>query len=348
MKPQIPDHGKLLIRIPNWIGDAVMCTAGLAALHENRPDLQITALLKPWVSDVLKHHPAISNIIRYHPRRFPARFVDFARIVSDIRTQSFSGCLLFQKNFESALIGYAAGIPIRIGQPTDRRRMLLTHPIDLPDADFRGHQVLMYRAIAEYMTGVPSSDECVPQVFLSDFDRHQAKEYQALLLPGGPLIPVSAGAAYGSAKCWPPEKFAEFVDRVVSRWNARVVFLGSSADASVFERIMTLCKYPAQCMAGKYSLLTQAALIELAGICVANDSGLMHVSAALQGVRTVAIFGPTKPVETGPFGGQHIILHKQVSCWPCRYRHCPLDHACMQAISVDDVMNAVETVIGKR
>ena len=116
----------------------------------------------------------------------------------------------------------------------------------------------------------------------------------------------------------------------------------------VFETIRSLCPSTVYSVAGEKPLLTQAAIIESAGLCISNDSGLMHLSAALPEVKVIAIFGPTKPDETSPFGKGHVVLHHTVDCWPCRYRRCPLDHSCMKAISPEEVMDAVERVIGKR
>jgi len=347
MNGLIPENGSVLVKVPNWIGDAVLCTVGLSAIKHALPEVNIVALAKPWVKDVIVRHKALSEVIVYSPRRFPFRLIDFAAITSEVRRRSFSTYILFHKNFESALIGFVAGIPVRLGRPTDARERLLTHPLRLPDGLLRGHQVNHYIALAEFATGHVSVN-CRPEVFLSENDRKTADEYYESLPPGGPIIPVSAGAAYGSAKCWPPERFAQFISCAVDKWNARIIFLGGPADKNVCEKIVGLSNRQSFCMAGTYPILVQAAVIERAGMCLANDSGLMHVAAALNGVTTVALFGPTVPEQTAPFGENHIVLHQKVPCWPCKHRICPLKHDCMMQISVDQVLNAVETALGKR
>ncbi|MBN1879783.1 lipopolysaccharide heptosyltransferase II [bacterium] len=344
----IAGNERLLIRMPNWIGDVVMSTAGLVALKRLYPDISITVLVKPWVVDVLKHHTSVENIMIYSPRRSLGRFLDVMRIASEVRKRRFSAYMLFQNNFESALIGWLSGIPIRFGRPTDRRRVLLTHPVELPEQVTKSHQVNDYLSLVESFTGSPAPVDCHPHVFLTEADRNEAENILRKIPGDNPLITISAGAAYGSAKCWPVAKFAAFVEQAVSRWNARIVFLGSQEDSIVSQRILDLCRVRAYSIAGQYPLLTQAAVIERAGLCVSNDSGLMHLAAALDGVSTVAIFGPTKPLETAPFGTGHVILHHPVACWPCRYRECPLGHMCMEEISVVEVIDAVETVLGKR
>lgn len=348
MSPVIPEKSSILVRLPNWIGDVIMSTAGLSALQQARPDLKITVLVKPWVFDVIRNHPAISDVITYGPKRGFRRLNDFRRIVSTIRERDFAAYLMFQKNFESALIGFASHIPIRIGTPTDYRGFLLTHTFVLPDPIRTGHQVRHYIALADFATGRTSSFDQNPSVFLTEEDESQARSFLQILPPGGPIIPISAGAAYGSAKCWNPEKFSEFIRRSVQSWRARVIILGDSSDAVIGRTIITNSGVEAFCVAGQYPIMVQAAIIRQAGLCIANDSGLMHLSAALKGVTSIAIFGPTKPAETSPYGQQHIILHKPVSCWPCQYRTCPLDHACMENISVEDLMTAVETVLRKK
>lgn len=347
MNAAIPENSRVLVRMPNWIGDAVMATAGLEMLHINRPDLELVVLLKPWVLDVIKNHPAVADVIVYDPGRFPGRIRNFHRMTGHIRSAGFSACIMFQNNFESALLGFAAQIPVRIGRPGDWRRFLLTHPVHLPPERLNSHQVEHYLAVAEYVVKVSPSGYH-PRVFLTERDRDEAEKFMETLPEGGPILPVAAGAAYGSAKCWPPAYMERFLEIAVQRWNARVVFLGGEREKSVSDGILSRTSAGGFSMVAGYPIMVQAALVEKAGICIANDSGLMHVAAALDSVVTIAIFGPTKPAITRPYGDRHIVLHYKVSCWPCKHRECPTDHRCMTNISVENVLNAVETVFSKR
>jgi len=336
-----------LVRVPNWIGDTVMATAGLSGLDQLFPESRIVVVAKPWVIPVIEGHPAVDGILTHNPRRFPARAMDFFKTVRQIRRLKPSRGVLFHKNFESALLFFVSGIPERTGRPTDGRGFLLTRHVRLDDSELVGHQVHHYRSIVSAVAGRPCPPTR-PRMVLSAAELDAADETIAALPDSGPVIPVAAGAAYGSAKCWPPERVAEFVMKAVNRLNARIVFIGGPGERDVSLKIRDSAGVAAWTMAGEASMRVQAAVIQRAGICVANDSGLMHVSAALPYVRTVAIFGPTKPAETAPYGEGHIVIHHPQSCWPCRHRHCPLNHECMRSISADEVLNAVETIVSCR
>ncbi len=347
MNSVIKEGSRVLVRMPNWIGDAVMATAALEMLHVNRPDLKLVVLLKPWVRDIIKNHPAVSEMIEYAPGRFPGRIQSFYRMVKQIRSQDYSAAVLFQSNFESALLAFAGGIPIRIGRPNDLRRFLLNHPVLLSKEILQHHHVEQYLAISQYVVGAPNSNYR-PQVFPTNQDREAAIAFIQELPSGGPILPIAAGAAFGSAKCWPTNLVADFLDAAVRKWNARVVFLGGKQEKISSNEILARASEKGFSMVQKYPIMAQAALIEKAGICVSNDSGLMHVAAALKSVVTIALFGPTNPLFTRPYGDHHIVLHHKVDCWPCKHRICPTDHRCMTSISVEEVLGAVETALCKR
>ncbi|MBN1297183.1 lipopolysaccharide heptosyltransferase II [bacterium] len=340
----IPDTGTVLVRVPNWIGDTVMATGGLAMLRRVRPAVTLAVLAKPWVTSVIAHHPAVDQILHHNPRHFPRRIVDFCDTCCRIRRLAPNAGLLLHKNFESALLFFMSGVPIRIGRPTDSRGPLLTQRITLDSDILTGHQVHHYHTIvAKAAACAPGNDP--PRVYVSDSDRSAAQQVIDRLPGSGPIIPLAPGAAHGAAKCWPPVRVAGWIDRAVRRWDARVVLLGGVRESALSERISSMTQQPVFTLAGGYPLLTQAAVIAQAGICIANDSGLMHLAAALPGVRVVALFGPTIPRETAPYGAGHIVIHHPPACWPCKHRSCPEDHDCMMGISAEQVIDAVETIL---
>lgn len=334
----------VIVRVPNWIGDVVMATAGLSALRKAFPTAAITALAKPWVADVLRYHPDINELIIHDPRNFPGRILDFMNTVGILRKKRFDTGVLFHKNFESALLFRFAGIPVRLGRPTDQRGFLLTHPVAFDTKTLAGHQVYHYIRLAEHLSGQPISNT-VPGVFFSDTETQTVREFLSRSEIRTPIIPLAAGAAYGVAKCWPSEKVIAFSRLVKERLDGVVVLLGGDGEVETNQRIISAADGNVVSVAGEISLLAQAALIQATGLCIANDSGLMHVAAALEGVRVIALFGPTKPMETAPFGKNHIVIHNPVDCWPCKHRVCPTDHRCMEPISPEIVLNAVESVL---
>ncbi len=334
-------RGDIVIRIPNWIGDAVLCTAAVKALRTSLPDCRITAVVKPWVKDVFLRSSAVDELIVYRHRRGPRRFLDAMALVRRLHQENFAAAVLFQTAFESALLPFLARIPVRIGRPTDHRRLFLTHSVALTQEEQRSHQVYHYLAVARRITG-DVKQQFEPEVELSEVELEAARRWLGESA-SGPLITVAAGAAYGSAKRWLPERFAAFSDAAGDLWNARVVFCGGGGDLPVIDTIRRHCSRPVDVIAGEKPLPVQAALIAMSDVCVSNDSGLMHLAAAV-GTPVVAIFGPTDSTATGPWGSGHRVLHEAVECAPCKYRDCPLNHECMRRITVEKVLSAVQKI----
>ncbi|MBN1356865.1 lipopolysaccharide heptosyltransferase II [bacterium] len=342
----IPGNSTIVVGLPNWIGDAVMCTAALHSIRRSRPDLKIIAVSKPWVSELFRHCPSVDQNIVYHHRNGLMRALDTASLCRTLHSHHPAAAILFQTSFESALAVFLAGVPVRIGQPTDNRRLFLTHPIKLTEAETRSHQVVRYLTVARAAVGTIPADSC-PSVNLSDRDRRDAAALLKPLARNGPLITLAPGAAFGPAKRWPPDRFAEFIRRAQVDWRADVVICGGPGDGSIADRIIRDTGSSVVDLTRKASILVQAAVIEQSDLCVSNDSGLMHLAAAMN-TRVVAVFGPTVPGVTGPWGNGHIILHEAVPCAPCRYRECPVDHICMTRVTVDSMILAAGEILGEK
>ncbi|MBM4308848.1 MAG: glycosyltransferase family 9 protein, partial [Deltaproteobacteria bacterium] len=160
---------------------------------------------------------------------------------------------------------------------------------------------------------------------------------------GRVLIGINPGAAYGLAKCWHPDRFAELGRRLCERWKATALIFGREEERSMADRILKSLGGGGIDFTGKTHLLQLAALLERCRLLVTNDTGTMHVASAV-GTPIVAIFGSTDPVATGPWGDGHVVVRKEVSCSPCFKRVCPTDHRCMEGITVDEV----EKVVSKK
>jgi lipopolysaccharide heptosyltransferase II len=323
-----------------------MCTAALRALRANRPDLRIVAVAKSWVADIIRHSPDIDSLLIYQHRRGILRLSDTIRITRTLKRENAAAAILFQTAFESALMAYLAGIPIRIGRKTDHRGPLINHPVVLDEEVLSRHQVHHYMAVTKSAVGSFSSPYD-PVVTLSQHDRDHAGQLMKSISQAGPVITLAPGAAYGSAKRWPPERFSQFATLARESWNARLILCGGPGDMSLADDIQSGTNQPILSVAGKVPLLTQAALIEESDVCISNDSGLMHLAAAL-GTPVVALFGPTKPGITGPWGDDHQILHNPVPCAPCRHRECPTEHLCMRSISANHVLMTAAKIIEEK
>lgn len=338
----IETHGvkRLLIRSTNWIGDAVMTTPAVGAIRKNFPAAEISLLVKPWVVPVFVHSPDVDRIIVYDDRGRHQGAGGKLRLARELRRHRFDAAILLQNAIEAALITWLAGIPCRIGFDTDGRRLLLTHPVHLTRKLKTIHQTGYYLAMlqgAGLQTGSPELS-----LELADDDRRQAQKRLAQwgISKGRKLIGINPSATFGPTKQWFPERFAALADRLQEKYDAAIVIFGGPGDRVLGDRIADAMKNPPVDLCGRTGLGEAMALIAACDLFITNDSGLMHVGAALK-VPLIAIFGSTNPVTTGPLSAGSRVIKSRIDCAPCLKPQCPLGHMnCMREITVDKVFAA--------
>jgi heptosyltransferase II len=211
----------------------------------------------------------------------------------------------------------------------------------------RQHLVLTYKELLQPLGIAPSSTS--PKLYLLPEEIAQAR--QLLISTYGisadrPLVGINPGAAYGSAKCWLPERFREVALEILDKTDATVLFFGDAGGAALTKQICRDLPPRVLNLAGTTSLRELMCLIHLCDVLLTNDSGPMHMAAAL-GTDVVALFGSTDPVVTGPYG-QGIVIQKQVSCSPCFQRTCPIDFRCMKGITSEEVISSILKILQKR
>lgn len=333
---------KILIRATNWIGDAIMTTPAVRTIRQNFPKAEISILVHPWVADVFSASPYIDRIIPYQKRSAHSGLSGMRRLSRELRRQNFDLAILLQNAFEAALIVRLAGIPLRLGYSRDCRGMLLSHAIGLKKQRKKIHQVHYYQGLLTDAGLKLGPDELFLQV--SQADRDSAARF--INTQEGPLIGLNPGAAYGPAKRWPAEKYADLARMVEQKYQARVMVFGTNDDRQTAAVIARSCKEIID-LTGRTTLAEAMALIDQCQVFVTNDSGLMHVAAALK-TPLAAIFGSTNPITTGPFSENNIILRQPLPCSPCMKTHCRQNNfACMEKIEVEDVLTAVDVLLEK-
>ena len=338
-KPRVK---RILIRATNWVGDAVMTLPALEAVRENFPSGSITVLAKPWVAPIFDHHPAVDRVLIFRKGEGAVTgFGEMIRVIRLIRKNRFDLAILFQNAFEAALLTYLGGVGFRIGYSTDGRGFLLTHRVLRSDEVLKIHQTEYYLSILRGMGWGARSR--VPRLHVSVEDGEAAGKLlgQEGLREVDLLVGLGPGAVFGGAKRWPAERFAEVGDRAAQQWGAGVLIFGSGMETAICRRVCDSMSSPALNLSGRTSLRAAIGLISRCSFFVTNDSGLMHIAAALN-VPTVAIFGPTDPVATGPQGPKTRIVRHETACAPCLKPECPEDHACMLDIRPGEVWEAVE------
>jgi len=335
---------RILVRSTNWVGDAILTTPAIRAVRKNFPDAEVSILAKPWVAPVFYNNPDIDHILVYDSEGRHKGWSGKVRLARSLRERRFDLAILLQNAFEAALLAYLAGIPCRLGYKTDGRHLLLTHGVHLEPRLKEVHEIEYYLGILEGSGLRSDGRDLILQV--SEKERHEAEaflsEYQ--ISGGQPLAGVSPGATYGPAKRWLPERFAALCDRLQESSGARIVILGGPGDAAVGDQVSRFMKIPPINLCGKTTLRQAVSVIDRCHLFITNDSGLMHVAAALD-IPLVAIFGSTNPNTTGPSSSKSRIVRVPMDCSPCLKTTCPEDHRCMEEISVDQVYGVAKAVM---
>ncbi len=329
---------KILVRVPNWIGDVVMSMPALEGLRSNFPSARLTVVAKPWVIDLLDANPSVDEIVAYDTKSGPlAGPRSILAMAKRIREANYDMAVLFQNAFEAALLVWLGKVRHRVGYSTDGRAILLTHAIPRPKTGYRSrHQVDYYiNLLRSIGLKIASRD---PRLFLSEELKDRARQFMSRheFDPDRITVGLAPGAMYGEAKRWPAARFAQVADLAVDRWNANILIFGSEKEKHIGEAVQKAMRHPSIDLSGKTSLGQAIELVSICSFFVTNDSGLMHISAAL-GVPTLAIFGSTDPTATGPRGPKTRIIYHEVDCAPCLRPTCSKDFRCMLSIEPDEV-----------
>ncbi len=322
---------KIVIRATNWVGDAIMALPALRVVRSRFPDAEITILARAYVAAIYKNQQVCDNMM----------FVDDKKdVLEELRAQKFDLALLFQNAFQAAWIAWRAGIPERIGYARDGRSPLLTKALPIPKlGEIPVHEQYYYLELlrrAGWLDTLPN--ESFIKLNVPEENHRQAEE--SLLSvgarPDSLRIAIGAGASYGSAKCWPPDRFAELANRLQAESGADVILFGTSSEAPVSSAIAAGMSRPPIDLTGKTPISDLPSLLSQCHLFIGNDSGAMHVAAAV-GLPVVAVFGPTDPFGTAPVTPRCSIVQEKPYCSPCFLRRCPTDHRCMTRVTPDAV-----------
>jgi heptosyltransferase II len=305
-----------------------MSLPAIRAVREAFPGTHVTVLARPSIADLYGRERAIDQVLLCKESRRDA--------AAELRQERFDSAILFPNSFDSALLVWMARIPQRIGYSRDGRRWLLTDAIRPPEpGEIPRHERFYYLELlrrAGVIHEYPPSEEIRLDGCL------EAREASL----SSPVIGVSPGAAYGNAKRWLAERFAETAAHIARTKGASVALFGSAAERQLCEEIAATVRtagIPVHNYAGETTLRQ---FIDLAAACrlfLTNDSGAMHIASAA-GVPTVTVFGATDETATGPTGAWTRIVREQVECSPCLLRECPIDHRCMTRVSMEVVTSA--------
>lgn len=338
----------IVIRCPNWIGDAVMATPVFSHIRRLFPNAHVIAIAETSIAQLLDGLDGIDEWLVFSRSKETKRQEE-RRMAKELRTRKVDLAILLTRSLSSAWMVWRGGVRWRVGFRDHFRRFLLNMSLPLPTEE--QHDVHTYLELLRPFGAVDTS----PSLALS-LKESEKEAIRNVLQANGwnpekKFVVLNPGAAYGSAKCWPKEYFHEVALRLSREHGLFCVFIGDKKGAVLIEDIMGLNGGKALptnviSLAGKTSLRDLMAVLALADCVVTNDSGPMHIAAAFKRP-LVALFGSTNPYRTGPWGCGTVI-YKHVSCSPCYRRTCPGNFACMRSIHPDEVVASVLQNLGQR
>jgi len=365
----LPAPGRLLVRGVNWLGDAVMTTPALLRLRENFAGARISLLTPAKLADLWQYHPAVDEVIPFAPRE------SVFAVAGRLRGHQFDLALVLPNSPRSALEVFFAGIRRRVGRARPGRNFFLTQVVPArPEAvkmhkrtaseirrlivapapaqrfaySASSHQLHEYLHLAAALGGNPAP--LPPQLFVTPGETEAAGKKFGLEPVSGLVLGLNAGAEYGPAKRWPAERFIAAARQVQAQTHCVWLLFGGKNDAALVAQIQSGIGNRAAAinLAGQTTLRELMALLKRCRVLLTNDTGPMHLAAAL-GTPVVTPFGSTSPELTGPGlpgDPRHHLLQASVSCAPCFLRECPIDFRCMNGIGVERIVQAVLAATG--
>lgn len=349
----LKDINRILIVKLSSIGDVVHSLPTLKALRDTYPHSYIAWVVEEKSKDVVIGNPYLDEVIIFEKERWKTELfkkkgykesikeiLDFRKF---LRQKNFDLAIDLQGLIRSGLIAYLSGARIRVGYQNSREMSSLFYNLKIPPRKVKIHAVDRYLDVACYL-GAEIKEIDFP-LFVSAEDKKFAEDFlrEHNISEEDLLIGINPGASVPH-KRWQKEKFAKLADILIENYGAEIIIFGSPKDEELTEEVINLMKYHPINASGKTTIKQLAALISNCKLFIGNDTGPLHIAVAMK-TPVVAIFGPDDPSRTGPYGKENIIIYKGLPCSPCiRHPTCK-DYPCMQQISVEEVLSAVERLI---
>lgn len=335
---------KIFIVGPAWVGDMVMAQCLFKILKQQYPHATIDVLAPAWSLPLLARMPEVSSSIVMPVGHGKVGLGERYRLGKSLREKKYDQAILLPNSFKSALIPFFSKIPMRTGWRGEMRYFVLN---DVRILDKKRYPLMIERFMAlglEPNANLPK-EYPIPELQISLETCAQALTNHKLKMPERPVLALCPGAEFGPAKRWPEDYYADIANaKLKEGWD--VWLFGSVKDQPVTERIMELTQQRCVDLAGRTSLEEAIDLLSLATTVVSNDSGLMHIAAALK-KPLVAVYGATSASFTPPLHDKAKIVSLSLECQPCFQRTCPLQHhRCMLELKPEMVLSAIHNLNG--
>lgn len=341
----------ILIIAPNWIGDAVMTQPLLASLKALYPESKIDVLASDWVAPIYRACSEVHEVIEAKFEHKKLQWDMRKQLAKTLQANNYQACFVLPNSCKSALIPWMANIPFRIGYRGEFRYGLINLALNNPSKVNRPPMVEHYHALSQLLSNnseFNADHQCTPKLNISP---HARKTVEAKLesanISKDSLYVICPGAEYGVTKRWPLEYFAALAQTLIKNNPLNhVILLGGKSDHNLGREITSLANLPNHILnwCGNTSLDEAIALIGISKAIISNDSGLMHIAAALK-TPQVAIFGSSDPAHTPPLSDKAKVIWLDLPCSPCHQKVCPLGHLkCLKDILPEQVFATLDTL----
>ena len=327
-----------------YVGDVLMTTPAIRLLRQTYPEARITMAVNKGTEDVLRHNPHLNQILTID-REIVEKAPFYTRLPYEwgllkmLRKGDYDLSVDFDSGERAAYLALLGGIDVRIGFHYQKglRRLIFNHQVSIKRSLHTVERNLM---LVEKTLGLIRKDDRLELYTGPEEDRRMALWLRRHRLSGKDLVVIHPGARFWF-KRWPAKKWASLMDILQGKLGLSVVITGGGREMEDVRAILSKMKTPAYSLAGQTTVLELAALIKQATLFIGNDSGPMHIAAAM-GTPVIALFGPTEPALWKPWGKGHVVISKQVTCSPCKYTHCDMGmENCMEQISIEDVLHTI-------
>ena len=339
-------YSKILIVEVNWLGDVLFSTPLIKAVRKKFKNAHIACMVVPEQKDALSGNPNVDEIIIYDEKGRHKGALGKMRLTANLRKKHFDLAVLLHRSFTRTLMMCMAGIPSRVGYITKKRQRFLTHPVEAADTEL--HKVEYFLRIAESM-GCDISDKDY-EIFIEESHIKRVEEILAKsrIKTSDFLVVINPGGNW-APKRWSWENYAKLIDSITEKYQLKIIISGAAKDEKLADRIRSKVKEKESVvsLAGKTDLKELAALMKRANIVISGDSGPMHIAVSVKS-NVLALFGPTSPELTGPYGsGHYVVIQNDIGCeTPCYELTCN-DYKCMESIKVEDVLGTFDKMYNK-
>jgi len=339
------DIKRILILRPDGIGDVINTTPAISAIRQAYQNAHIDIVARSPGSEILKLNPYIDDILTYDPKGLHKSLKSKAGFIKRLRLSLYDMAIAFRDSSECNLIAYLSGARYRIGRKSSGRMFsfTLTDGVDHCDPKGTKHEIDRNMEIAAIAGGEKGEYDLILR--LSEDERNFATDFiksndLASESPGRfALVGIHPGGS-SYDKLWNAESFAAIANRLIRKFDSKIILFNGLGEEHLGDSIKSMMIYP-PVLARQLRLRHVASLIERCSLFICNDSGPMHIAAALK-IPTIAIFGPTDYIRWKPYNKSAIIVKKDMDCWPCSAHKCKKSFECIKTLPVDNVWNAIE------